>query len=158
MSVNVGDVAPDFTLFSDEKTPWTLSEHRGKNVVILFFPAAFSGMCTTEMNTINNDLARFNDANALVVGISTDTPFSLKEFKAANLLQYPLLSDHNAETAVKYGAKFEGNFANMGYDRIAKRSVFVVGDDGIIIHREVLDNPGNEPDYEAITDALEAIA
>ena len=77
MSVSVGDSAPDFTLFSDETEAWTLSEHRGKNVVLLFFPAAFTGTCTTELNTINNDLARFNDANAVVVGISTDTPFVL---------------------------------------------------------------------------------
>lgn len=158
MSVNVGDAAPDFTLFSDEKTPWTLSEHRGKNVVVLFFPAAFSGTCTTEMNTINNDLARFNDANALVVGISTDTPYVHKEFKAINLLQYPLLSDHNAETATAYGVKFEGNFGKMGLDRIAKRAVFVIDESGTVIHREVVANPGDEPDYEAITGALETIA
>ncbi len=156
MSVNVGDSAPDFTLFSDETEAWTLSEHRGKNVVLLFFPAAFTGTCTTELNTINNDLARFNDANALVVGISTDTPFVLAEFKKANMLNFPLLSDHSAEVAAMYGAKFNNDFTPMGLDRIAKRSVFVIDEDGAVAHREVLDNPGNEPDYEAITGALEA--
>lgn len=158
MSVNIGDSAPEFSLYSDEKEAWTLSEQRGKNVVLLFFPAAFSGTCTTELNTINNDLARFNDANAVVVGISTDTPFAQAEFKAKNMLNYSLLSDHNAEVAVMYGVKFGSNFANMGYDRIAKRSVFVIDHEGKVIHREVLDNPGNEPDYEAITGALESIA
>jgi len=156
MSLNVGDVAPDFTLYSDEKEAWTLSEHRGKNVVLLFFPAAFSGTCTTELNTINNDLARFNSANATVVGISTDSPFSLAEFKSVNALNFPLLSDHEAETATLYSAKHNHDFSAMGFNRIAKRSVFVIDEEGTVIHREVLDNPGNEPDYEAITGALEA--
>ena len=120
MSVQVGDVAPDFTLYSDEKQAWTLSEHRGKNVVLLFFPAAFSGTCTTEMNTVSNDLARFNDANAVVVGISTDTPFSLAHFKSINQIGFPLLSDHDADVAIAYGIKFGNNFANMGFSRIAK--------------------------------------
>lgn len=155
MSVNVGDTAPDFTLFSHEKEAWTLSEHRDKNVVLLFFPAAFSDTCTTEMNTINHDLARFNDANAVVVGISTDSPWVLAEFKAANGINFDLLSDHNAEVAAMYGAKFNHNFTSMGLDRVAKRSVFVIDESGSVIHREVLDNPG-EPDYEAITGALEA--
>lgn len=157
MSVNVGDTAPDFTLFSDEKESWTLSDHRGKNVVLLFFPAAFTGTCTTELNTINNSLARFNDANAIVVGISTDTPFVLTEFKAANMLNYSLLSDHSAKVAEIYGVKFNNDFTPMGFDRIAKRSVFVIDEDGAVVHREVLDNPGNEPDYEAITGVLEAV-
>jgi len=157
MSVSVGDAAPDFTLFGDDTEAWALSGHRGKKVVLLFFPAAFTGVCTTELNTINNDLARFNDANAVVVGISTDTPFVLAEFKKANMLNFPLLSDHSAEVAALYGAKFDHNFTPMGFDRIAKRSVFVIDENGAVIHREVLDNPGNEPDYEAITGALEAM-
>ncbi len=156
MSVNVGDSAPDFTLFSDEKNAWTLSDHRGKNVVLLFFPAAFSKTCTTELNTINNDLARLNDANAVVVGISTDTPFALAEFKAANMLKYSLLSDHNAEVSAKYGTKFDNNFTAMGFDRIARRSVFVMDESGTVVHREVVENPGGEPDYEALMMAIEA--
>lgn len=157
MSLSIGDIAPDFSLYSDDKAAWSLSEQRGKNVVLLFFPAAFTGVCTTELNTINNDLARFNDLNATVVGISTDTPFVLAEFKAANALNYPLLSDHDASVCAAYGAKFNNDFTGMGFDRIAKRAVFVLNTDGTIVHSEVLDNPGNEPSYEAIMDALESL-
>ncbi|MDX1440460.1 MAG: peroxiredoxin [Rubricoccaceae bacterium] len=156
MNPSVGELAPIFTLFSDEKKPWVLTDQRGKHVVLIFFPAAFSGTCTTELNTINNNLARLQDLNAVVVGISTDTPYCLAEFRAAQMLNFHLLSDHDAKVCAMYGAKHNRDFA-MGLDRIAKRAVFVLNTDGIIVHKEVLDNPGNEPDYEALAIALEKL-
>ena len=152
MALSVGDPAPDFTLHTSDKEPWTLSDHRGQQVVLLFFPGAFTGVCTTELNTINNDLSSYSDAT--VVGISTDSPFALAEFSKVNGFQFPLLSDHDAEICARYGAKYDHDFTNMLLDRIAKRSAFVVDADGAIAYAEVLESAGDEPDYAAIKHAL----
>lgn len=155
MPLSVGDFAPDFTLYDNHGHPWTLSEHRGKKVVLLFFPGAFTSVCTTEMNAINNDLDRYEGLGAEVVGISTDAPSALAEFSKVNDFRFPLLSDHDAEVAGAYGARFSRREHRLGYDRIAKRAVFVVGEDGKLIHAEVLRNTGNQPDFDALHDALE---
>lgn len=124
---------------------------------MLFFPAAFSSVCTTELSTVNSNLAYFNDPNATVVGISTDLPYSLAEYRVVLGLKFSLLCDHDASVCSSYGARFEGSFGGMGYDRIAKRAVFVLNGNGKIVHSEVLENPGREPDYEAILTALETL-
>src|SRR6056297_3399207 len=110
-TLSVGDAAPDFQLYSHDGTPWRLSEHQGQPVVLLFFPGAFTSVCTTELNRVNNTLSSFGDA--AVVGISTDSPFVLSEFRSTHDLEYPLLSDHNADVAHDYGAKYDGNFTPM---------------------------------------------
>ena len=149
----IGHQAPDFGLFSDEKEFFKLEDFRGKqDVVLLFFPAAFTGVCTTELNTVNNDIEAYGGAQ--VVGISTDTPFTLAEFKKVNGLRFPLLSDHNGTVAERYGAKYDHNFTGMKLDRIAKRSAFVVGKDGVIKYAEVLENAGDLPDLEKVRAAV----
>jgi len=150
--VTVGETAPDFTLFSHEMEPWTLSDHRGDPVVLLFFPGAFTSVCTTELNTVNNTLDAYSGAT--VVGISTDSPFVLDAFRAENDLTFSLLSDHDAEVSEAYGAKYDEDFTPMKLDRISKRAAFVIDAQGAVQYREVLENAGQQPDFDAIQGTL----
>jgi peroxiredoxin len=147
-----GDTAPDFTLFSDEQQPWQLSEHRDRPVVLLFFPGAFTSVCTTELNSVNTDYDSFDGAH--VAAISTDSPFVLSEFRSVHGFDFPLLSDHNAEVSALYGTKYAQDFTSMDLDRIAKRSAFVIDREGGIQYAEVLDNAGRQPDFEAVEETL----
>lgn len=158
MALNPGDSAPTFTLFDDQTNPFSLSEKTIEHpVVLLFFPGAFTSVCTTEMCTVRDDFRNYQVDGAEVVGISTDSPFALAEFKKANNIPFRLLSDHNAEVSASYGAKFNNDFTPMKLDRISKRAAFVVDRDGTIRYAEVLDNPGNEPDYSAIKKTLASL-
>ncbi len=154
MALSTGDAAPDFTLYTHDTKPWTLSEHRDGPVVLLFFPGAFTSVCTTELNDVNNDFAPYESAGATVVGISTDSPFALAEFRKANGFSFPLLSDHDGAVSASYGAKYDHDFTPMKFDRISKRAAFVVGADGTIASAEVLDNAGMMPDFDAVRAAL----
>jgi peroxiredoxin len=158
MSLSVGDPAPDFSLYDDERRRWTLSEHRGHPVVLLFFPGAFTDVCSAEMNAVNGDLPRYADSGARVVGVSTDSPDALAEFRRVNDLRFSLLSDHDAEVAEAYGVRFTREEHRLGFSRVAKRAVFLVDPDGRVAHVEVTAHPGLEPDYEALLDAVEAAA
>ena len=153
MALSPGDDAPDFTLFDSSTEPFTLSEADGPTV-LLFFPGAFTSVCTTELNTVGNDYARYQDLGATVVGISTDSPFALAEFKKANGFPFRLLSDHDGAVSESYGAKYDHDFTPMKLDRVAKRAAFVVSADGRIEHAEVLDNAGEQPDFDAVLAAL----
>lgn len=151
---SVGDPAPDFTAFTQDIEPFTLSDQDGP-VVLLFFPGAFTSVCTNEMNAVNNDLSAYGvDDGVTVVGISTDSPFVLDEYRKVNNLQFDLLSDHDADIAASYSAKYDNDFTPMKLDRIAKRSAFIVDADGIIRYAEVLDNAGKQPDFDAIKETL----
>jgi len=152
----VGDEAPPFELYTHENDVWRLSDHRGRPVVLLFFPGAFTPVCTSELNTVSNDLGSY--APASVVGISTDAPFVLKEFHSVHELDFPLLSDHDAEVCLNYGAKYQNNFTPMNLDRIAKRAAFLIDGEGIVQYAEVLDDAGMQPDFEAIQRTLRALS
>ena len=154
MSVDVGSKAPDFTLTSQDRQPVTLSGLRGKPVVLAFFPAAFSSVCQKEMCTLRDSMARLGKADAQVYGISVDTFFTLKAFKDQQKLNFPLLSDFNKEAIRDYGVF---NEEMIGLKGIAKRAVFVIDKDGIVRHREVLDDARNEPDYERVFATLGAL-
>ena len=151
MSVDVGSKAPDFTLTNQERQPVTLSQQRGKPVVLAFFPAAFSSVCQKELCTFRDSMARLNDAKAQVYGISIDTFFTLKAFHDAQNLTFPLLSDFNKEVIRAYGVF---NPDMIGLKGIAKRAVFVLDRDGVVRHKEVLEDARNEPNYEAVFAAL----
>ena len=156
MPIETGQQAPDFTLYADTQEAWTLSEDgSGNNIVLLFFPGAFTGVCTAEMCNVNADLAEYRDLDATVVGISTDSPFVLKKFKEENGLGFSLLSDHDAQVSTTYGAKYDHDFTAMNLDRIAKRSAFVVDADGVVRYAEVLENAGEQPDFDAIQRTLQ---
>src|SRR5437867_216506 len=151
MSVDFGSTAPDFTLTSQDRQPVTLSAQRGKPVVLAFFPAAFSSVCAKEMCTFRDSIARLGKANAQVYGISVDTFFTLKAFHDHEQLTFPLLSDFNKQVIRDYGVFNEDM---IGLKGIAKRAVFVIDKDGLVRHRQVLDDARNEPDYEKVFEAL----
>ena len=151
-----GDKAPDFTLYDDAKKAFHLYDQLNNGpVVLLFFPAAFTGTCTTELNEVNNDLEAYTKAT--VVGISTDTPFTLAEYSKVNGLNFPLLSDHDALTSSAYSTRYDLGFTGMGYTRIAKRSAFVVDSNRTIRYAEVLENAGHIPDLNAIKNLLSTL-
>ena len=155
MALNTGDAAPDFTLFDEAMAPFTLAEARQNGpVVLLFFPGAFTSVCTTELNTVGNDYARYTDTGATIVGISTDSPFALAEFKKANGFPFRLLSDHDGDVSNAYGAKYDKDFTPMKLDRISRRAAFVVDADGTLAYTEVLESAGDQPDFDAIVAAL----
>jgi len=155
MAVDVGSQAPDFTLTNQDRQPVKLSEQRGRPVVLAFFPAAFSGVCTKELCTFRDRMARLNEARAQVYGISVDTFFTLKAFQEAQGLTFPLLSDFNKQAIRDYGVF---NEEMIGLKGIAKRAVFVIDKDGVVRHREVLDDARNEPNYDAVFEALASLA
>ena len=153
-ALTLGQEAPEIQLYDEQNNLFKLSDLKGRqDVLLLFYPGAFTGVCTTELNTVNNELADYG-ANTCVVGISTDSPFVLSEYKKVNNFSFPLLSDHNAEVCSVYGAKYENNFTGMNLDRIAKRSAFVVNQQGVITYAEVLENAGELPDLESVKKIL----
>lgn len=151
MSVDVGSKAPDFTLTSIDRQPVTLSQQRGKPIVLAFFPAAFSSVCEKELCTFRDSMARLNQANAQVYGISVDTFFTLKAFHDQQRLSFPLLSDFNKQAIRDYGVFNEDM---IGLKGIAKRATFVIDKDGVVRHAEVLDDARNEPNYGAVFKTL----
>ena len=144
----VGDSAPDFTLTAHDKSSVTLSEMKGGRVVLAFFPAAFTGVCTKEMCTFSEGMSVLESDGASVLGISVDSPFSNSAFAETNGISFPLLSDVLRETVNAYGVALV-DFVIPGYT-VAQRSVFVVEADGSIGYAWVAENPGQEPDYEAV--------
>ncbi len=152
MSLN-GQTAPDFTLFNHEKKPVTLSDLRGKKVVLAFFPAAFTGVCTKELCTFRDSMAAMNDLNATVLGISVDAPFSNAAFAKQNELNFPLLSDYARGAVRAYGVALD-NFAGMEGYTASQRAVFVVDEAGKVVYEWIAPNPGVEPDYDAVKAAL----
>jgi len=152
-SVQVGAHAPHVTLFDSDKQSVTAPEH-GVVTVLVFFPAAFSGVCTTELCTFRDSLAEFEKLSARVYGISVDSPFALAEFKKQNQLAFPLLSDHRREAIKAYDVIFE-NLANVGYV-CARRSVFVIGKNGNVAWRWLSEAPGNQPPYDEVKKAVAA--
>ena len=151
MAVAVGSKAPDFTLMNQDREAVTLSALRGKPVVLAFFPAAFSSVCSKEMCTFKDSMAQLGKANAQVFGVSVDTFFTLKAFQDQQKLNFPLLSDFNKTVIRDYGVFNEDM---IGLKGIAKRAVFVIDQDGIVRHAEVLEDARNEPDYRAVFTAL----
>lgn len=154
MALQVGDKAPDFTLINTQKEEVTLSNQEGP-VVLLFFPMAFTGVCTTELCTIRDDYSSYNDLKATVFGISVDSPFSLGKFKEEQNLNFELLSDFNKTASAAYGALYE-DFV-LGLKGVSKRSAFVVDSNGIIQYAEVLESAGDLPNFTAIKKALQEL-
>ena len=155
MSVDVGSKAPDFILMNQDRQPVTLSGQHGHTVVLAFFPAAFSSVCTKELCTFRDDLGRLNDANAQVYGISVDTFFALKAFQTDQQLTFSLLSDFNKQVIRDYGVFNEDM---IGLKGIAKRAVFVIDKDGIVRYREILEDARNEPDYQKLLAAVSQLS
>ena len=152
MALSIGQTAPAFTLFSSENKPVSLADYAGKNVVLLFFPMAFTSVCTTELCEMRDNLQTYTDLNAEIVAISVDSPFTLAKFKEEQNLPFLLLSDFNKDVSEAYGALYENFVMNMR--GVSKRAAFVIDEVGQITHAEVLENAGNVPDFDAVKAAL----
>ena len=156
MSLQVGQPAPDFTLYNSEKQPITLSQLRESNVLLLFFPLAFTSVCTAELCSVRDNLKQYEDLNAVVFGISVDSPQTLARYKQDQNLNFSLLSDFNKEASKTYDCLYE-NFS-LGMKGVSKRAAFVIDEEGIIRYAEVLENAGLQPNFEAIQQSLKQLA
>jgi len=155
MKIEKGQQAPLFSLFDSDKNKVSLSDLKGKNVLVLFFPLAFTSVCTAELCNIRDNLARYNQLNAEVLGVSVDSLHTLKRFKQDQQLNFRLLSDFNKETSAAYGCLYDTFAFEM--KGVSKRAAFVIDRDGVIQYAEVLENASNQPDFEAIQLALQTV-
>ena len=159
MALKVGDKAPDFTLPSFTPSPdlaqISLSGFKGKNVVLLFFPQAFTGVCTTEICTVNDSFNAYKDMNAEVLGISVDGTFVQKAFAKQNNIAIPLLSDFNKQVIRSYDV-VQPEFAH-GQKETAQRAVYVIDKDGVIKYVEVTENPGVQVNFDGIKNAVSSL-
>jgi len=155
MAIQIGQPAPDFTLRDTEKNKVTLSEQKGKNVLMLFFPLAFTSTCTKELCMTRDNIAAYNNLDATVFGISVDSLFSLQRYKDDQKLNFTLLSDFNKTASTAYGCLYEHFFNDM--DGVSKRSAFVIDKEGIVQYAEILENASDIPDFDAITNCLKQI-
>lgn len=150
-----GEKAPVFTLFNSEKKEVSLTDYRHRNVIILFFPMAFTSVCTAELCEMRDNISTYAALNADILAISVDSPFTLAVFKEQEKLPFDLLSDFNKETSVAYDTLYETFAMNMR--GVSKRSAFVVDGNGVIQYAEVLDNAGEVPNFKAIRETLASL-
>lgn len=154
MSIQVGQKAPDFTLYSSSKEKISLADFSGKKkVLILFFPQSFTGVCTTELCGVRDDIAKYQNADAEVLAISVDSIFTLAKFKELQQLNFTLLSDFNKEVSALYDTIYD-SFTDMNMRGVSKRSAFIVDKSGVIQYAEVLESAGDVPDFTAINEIL----
>lgn len=153
MSISIGQTAPAFTLFDTEKKAVSLSDYAGKNVVVLFFPLAYTGVCTTELCSIRDNIGIYNNANAVVLGISVDSLFTLGKFKEEQKLNFTLLSDFNKVAINTFGVQYDV-FPAFEMKGVAKRSAFVIDKEGVVQYAEICPTPGDLPNFEAIQTIL----
>ena len=154
MSLQIGDQAPDFKLYSSDLTEVSLAAFKGKKVIIHFFPMAFTGVCTEQLCAMRDNFSFYEGINAQVLGISVDSPFSLAKFKEVQNYQFPLLSDFNKDVSEAYNALYP-EFV-FGLKGVSKRAAFVIDEEGKIAYAEVLEDAKDLPDFKAIDDALKA--
>ena len=157
MAITVGQAAPDFTLHETTDRRRSLGDYRGRNVVLAFFPGAFTSVCTTEMCALRDRVDRLAALNAEVVGITVDPPFVLDAWKAAHGVGYTFLSDYNREAVRAWGVAFPDLGGLQGYV-VANRAVTVVDKAGVVRYHWVAEHPGVEPDYAAIEAAVAALS
>ena len=147
--VNIGDTAPAFTLKTTDKSDISLADYSGQTVILAFYPGAFTGVCDKEMCAFQDNMGKLNQSNAVVLGISVDSPRANAEFAKKYNLEFSLLSDLDRDVVKAYDATFVGLGGIDGY-MSANRVVIVIDGNGIVQHRWVAENPGVEPDYDAI--------
>ena len=158
MALGISQTAPDFTLFNSEIKKVSLSDFRDrKNVLLLFFPLAFTNTCTKELCDVRDDIARYNIANAQVLGISVDSVFTLAKYKEEQGYNFPLLSDFNKDVSTKYETIYP-SFTDMMMKGVSKRSAFIIDKKGIIQYVEVLESAGDLPNFDAINLKLESLS
>ena len=152
MPLTIGDTAPDFTLFNTEKQAINLSSYLGKNVVILFFPLAFTSTCTAELCGVRDDISNYGNMDAEVLAISVDSLFALGKFKEEQGLNFNLLSDFNKTASQAYESLYDTFVLDM--KGVSKRSAFLIDREGVIRYAEVLESAGDVPNLDALKDVL----
>lgn len=158
MALSISQAAPDFTLFNSEMKKVSLSDFAGnKNVLLLFFPLAFTGTCTKELCDVRDDIARYNSVNAQVLGISVDSVFTLAKYKEEQNYNFPLLSDFNKDVSTEYETIYT-SFTDMMMKGVSKRSAFIIDKKGIIQYIEILENAGDLPNFNTINIKLESLS
>jgi glutaredoxin-dependent peroxiredoxin len=157
MSITVSQLAPDFSLYDSEKKEVKLAEYKNnKNVLLLFFPLAFTSTCTQELCAVRDDIAKYTNANAQVLGISVDSVYALAKYKEDQGFNFPLLSDFNKEISTAYGSIYD-SFTGMKMKGVGKRSAFIIDKQGIVQYAEVLENASDVPNFDAINQKLETL-
>lgn len=156
MLLEIGTKAPEFNLVSDELKEVKLSDYKGKNLVLLFFPLAFTGVCTTELCSMRDAMKQYNDWDTDIVAISVDSPFSLQKFKEQEGLNFPLLSDFNKHASRAYDSLYE-EFPAFGMKGVSKRSAFVIDKTGVVRYQEICASPGDLPNFDAIKETISAL-
>ena len=152
MKLQPGSPAAQFTLVSSGLKQMSLSDFRGKKVVLHFFPMAFTGTCTTQLCTMRDNFGYYDGLNAIILGISVDSPFTLSKFKEENNYQFELLSDFNKEVSTAYGCIYD-EFV-LGLRGVSKRAAFVIDEDQNIVYAEILEVATDLPDFNAIAEAV----
>jgi len=156
MHLNVGDIAPDFTLINIEGKKVSLKDYLNEQVILLFFPFANSSVCEEEMCTMRDNLKRYGELGANVLGISVDSHYSLKLWAEKLNLNFPLLSDFNKEVSAEYDSLSEIHSpGKLDYKGVSKRSAFVIDKNSIIKYIEICPTTGHQPDYSAIKNSLQ---
>ena len=155
MAINIGEPAPSFTLLDSNMETVSLADFKGKPLVILFFPFAFSGVCTKELCHMQDNMKRYESLGVQLLGISVDAPYSLKKFKEEYKLDFPMLSDFNKTVSPAYGAFYE--MIPNGLKGVSKRAVFVIDKEGKIQYHEILENAGNLPNFESLEEQVSKI-
>ena len=155
MKIEIGQKAPDFTLYDSEKKKITLSEQKEQNILLLFFPLAFTSTCTKELCSVRDNIRIYDHANAKVFGISVDSLHTLAKYKSEQNLNFSLLSDFNKDVSTMYGSLYET--FGYGMKGVSKRSAFVIDKNGIIRYAEVLENASEIPNFEKIQSTLSGL-
>ena len=154
MALDIGQKVPDFTLPDGSNTPQKFSDlSKGENVVLAFFPGAFTGVCTKEACAFRDSSDKLNASNAQVIGITVDSPFAQKGWATANNLNFPLLSDYSRKVVNQFGVALI-NFAKLEGYTASQRAVFVIDKSGTLQYKQVTASPGEELNYEEINQAV----
>lgn len=156
MAPALGQKAPDFSLVDTERKPRSLAEFKGRKLILAFYPAAFTGVCTKEMCAFRDSLGHLGDLGAAVLGVSVDTPFANKAFADQNQINFPLLSDYTREVITSYNVQLPNLAGLTGYTA-AKRAVFVLDGEGVVRYMWISDDPTKEPNYEEVKQAVQQI-
>ena len=152
MAIEIGQPAPLFSLYDTNKQLVSLSDYRNKNVLLLFFPLAFTSVCTAELCSVRDNITAYSNVKSDVLGISVDSLYTLGAFKIEQRITFPLLSDFNKEVSEAYGALYDS--FGYGMRGVSKRAAFIVDGQGKIIYSEVLENAREQPDFKVIEAVL----
>jgi len=155
MKIKKGQTAPDISLYDSDKNKITLSDLRGHSVLLLFFPAAFTGTCTKELCSVRDNISVYNNANAKVFGISLDMLYSLSKYKEEQKLNFSLLSDFNKEVSTAYDCLYDT--FSYGMKGVSKRAAFIIDKNGTVQYAEVLEKATDLPNFEAIQKTLQSL-